>query len=330
MPTESTQPDDQPATPSEMPPVDTSAGQATSANAVTWSQLIDELFAGYGKDGTQDGKNAFAFTFSKYLHQQVEAVEGADAYNILVLYDNSILIKGDSDQIYSAINTFRDKTKPLLMVLVSHGGELGSAYLIGKLCREVSNDRFVVAVPRHAKSAATLLACAADEIHMGSMSELGPIDPQIDSMPALGLKNSVEHIAKLVSAYPGAGDMFAKYLSQSIKPIQMGYYERVAESAMQYAERLLNEHKANLSAPPGEIAHRLVYSYMDHGFIIDKVEAISIFGTGVIKSGSSEYAMGNVIYEAVSQLERLANLINYNCYFIGSLDAKVTLTSRKR
>jgi len=47
---------------------------------------------------------------------------------------------------------------------------------------------------------------------MGSLSELGPIDPQINELPALGLKNSVDHIAELVRKYPASSEMFAKYL----------------------------------------------------------------------------------------------------------------------
>lgn len=39
-------------------------------------------------------------------------------------------------------------------------------------------------VPHTAMSAGTMIACAAKEIVMGKHSNLGPIDPQINSMPA--------------------------------------------------------------------------------------------------------------------------------------------------
>ena len=92
------------------------------------------------------------------------------------------MVKSDADDIYSAVTTF-EEPKPILLVLLSTGGAISSAYLIGKLCREYAHDKLVIVVPREAKSAATLLCCAADEIHMGSLSELGPIDPQIDKLP---------------------------------------------------------------------------------------------------------------------------------------------------
>src|SRR3989338_10122254 len=207
---------------------------------IEFDTVLDALIKGYGREASEENKKLFSTMFSGYLKQELAKDSSASKYNILVLFDNTVLVKGDSDQIYRAVTGFSDTTKPLLLILLSGGGEPGSAYLIGKLCREFSNNnKLVIVVPRHAKSAATLLACAADEIHMGSLSELGPIDPQINRLPALGLKNSIEHIAQLVKETPESSEMFAKYLFYSLKPIDLGYYERVAESAMQYALRLL-------------------------------------------------------------------------------------------
>lgn len=179
-----------------------------------------------------------------FLKQTIEEHKISKAYNILILHDEGRMIKSDADHIYSAATAFCDK-KPLMLVLYSSGGVIDSAYLIGKLCRECATEKFVVVVPRQAKSAATLICCAADEIHMGSLSELGPIDPQVGNFPALGLKSAVEHIAELLKGYPHAVDMFAKYLHLSLDPIHLGYCERVAESAAQYAERLLKAHEKN-------------------------------------------------------------------------------------
>ena len=164
---------------------------------------------------------------------------------------------------------------------------------------------------------------------MGSLSELGPIDPQIDNMPTLGLKNSIEHIAELVSKMPGSAEMFARYLGRTVEPIQIGYYERVAESAMQYAQRLLESHKATLESSPEDIARKLVYGYKDHGFVIDQSEARDIFGAQTIKSKSDEYSLGNNIYNELSKVEEIAGILGYNFFFIGSLDSKPELIKRK-
>ena len=298
---------------------------------IEFDTVLDALIKGYGREASEENKKLFSTMFSEYLKQELAKDSSASKYNILVLFDNTVLVKGDSDQIYRAVTGFSDTTKPLLLILLSGGGEPGSAYLIGRLCREFSNNnKLVIVVPRHAKSAATLLACAADEIHMGSLSELGPIDPQINRMPALGLKNSIEHIADLVSKNPGSSDMFAKYLKLTVEPVQIGYYERVAESAVQYAERLLEKHKSSLSSEPAVIANKLVYGYKDHGFVIDKEEAVSVFGDKTVKCNTSEYELGNTIYNILSRVENIADILDHNFYFIGSIDSSPNFVKKRR
>ena len=298
---------------------------------IEFDTVLDALIKGYGRDTSEENKKHFSALFSEYLKQELQKDNNASKYNILVLFDNTVLVKGDSDQIYRAVTSFKDTTKPLLLMLLSGGGEPGSAYLIGRLCREFSkNNKLIIVIPRHAKSAATLLACAADEIHMGSLSELGPIDPQINRMPALGLKNSIEHIADLVSKNTGSSEMFAKYLKLTVEPVQIGYYERVAESAVQYAERLLEKHKNTLSSEPAIIANKLVYGYKDHGFVIDKEEALSVFGDKTVKCNTPEYEIGNAIYNILSRIENITDILDYNFYFIGSVDSSPNFVKKRK
>jgi ClpP class serine protease len=69
--------------------------------------------------------------------------------------------------------------KPGLDVLIhSPGGEPEAAEAIVEMLRsEFPSLRFIV--PDQAKSTATMMCCAADEILMDQRSELGPIDPQM-------------------------------------------------------------------------------------------------------------------------------------------------------
>lgn len=304
--------------------------QVAPTKTIELSDVFRTLIDGYGESGNDSNQSICKKTITEYLKQEIKNHACAAKYNLLVLHDSSILVKSDADNIYNAITKFQNKNKPILLILYSGGGSAGSAYLIGKLCREYSNGSFIVSVPRAAKSAATLLACAANEIHMGSLSELGPIDPQIDKLPALGLKHSIEHIAQLVKETPEASKMFAQYLHDSLNIIDLGYYERIAESAMQYAERLLDTHQSDLPSPAKFIANTLVYQYKDHGFVIDKAEAEKIFGEKVIKKNTEEYELGNSIYKALDTIESFADLLKLNFYFIGSVDSEPVLSKRKR
>lgn len=316
----------------EVPTVQAEISSGVEENATLGVSSEDVLAAwseGYGKSRSVEGEEKFCSLLVKYFEQETKKHACYNQYNVIVLFDNTILVKADSDKIYKAIREIQDKKKPLLLMIVSRGGEPGSAYLIGKLCQELCGEKFIVVIPRHAKSAATLLSCAASEIHMGSMSELGPIDPQMDGMPALALKNSIEHIAELVSKFPKAAEMFAKYLSLSTEPIQIGYYERTAESASQYAEKLLSVNVSKLPNSPRDIAQKLVLGYKDHGFVIDKAEAVNIFGSEVIKSNTPEYDLVNDLYSILSKINDKANSSGYSFYFIGGLNSKPTFIKQK-
>lgn len=285
------------------------------------TELFNVLLSSFHPDATRDAEKKRDDAVREFIQSKIDDNPITKKYNIIILYDEGTMVKSDADHVYAAATKFRE-SKPVLLVLYSTGGAIGSAYLIGKLCRECSHEKLIVVVPRQAKSAATLICCAADEIHMGSLSELGPIDPQIDKLPALGLKTSVEHIADLIEEYPHAAEMFASYLNKSLQPIHLGYYERVAESAMQYAERLLKLHPQNLKQKPSNIAKTLVYSYKDHGFVIDKAEAAEIFGDDIVKTNTDEYIFGNDVYEAMKLIANIAGAFNHYFYFIGSPDGE--------
>ncbi len=150
-------------------------------------------------------------------------------------------------------------------------------------------------VPRFAKSAATLLAIGADEIHMGPLGQLGPIDPQIGGLPALGVSRALMTIASVAAQYPKSAEMFARYLRLALTVEQIGYCDRIADSAMQYAERLLST-KPSLIPRAGIIAKELVHEYKDHGFVIDIEEAQKHLGSDWIKTGTNELQAAEALY----------------------------------
>ncbi|GAB5416225.1 MAG: ATP-dependent Clp protease proteolytic subunit [Crocinitomicaceae bacterium] len=218
-------------------------------------------------------------------------------YHLLFLYEpNSSIKQSMVDKIYNAIPD--DNNKPILLVIHSHGGRIEPAYLISKTCKELSS-KFVITIPRKAKSAATLISLGGNEIHMGPMSELGPIDPQFNGLPALGISSSLESIAKIVCKYPESSSMFSDFMKEKLDLNILGYFERVSESAQQYATRLLADKKLKLAA--SEIAHKFVYEYKDHSFVIDKEEARELLGD-MIKINTIEYKFANELHKFLNEV----------------------------
>ena len=234
-------------------------------------------------------------------------------YTILFLYDpNGDIMPYTADRIYNALP--KKEKQNILLIIHSNGGRIEPAYLISKCCKEYS-EKFVVSVPRKAKSAATLISLGADEIHMGIMSELGPIDPQFGGLPALGLSSAVEYLAGLCKSHPESGDMLAKYLSLTLDLRTLGYFERVSESAMQYAQRLLQ----GKNLPEGQniysVAATFVYTYKDHSFVIDKDEAKQFLGD-TIKTESDEYELGNEIHNFLDKVNLCADIFKQHTFSI--------------
>lgn len=254
-------------------------------------------------------------TFYKHLLKILDRNKISKDYHILLIYEpNKSIEQGMADKIYNAIPD--DNKKPILLIIHNNGGRIEPAYLISKTCKELS-PKFVVAIPRKAKSASTLITLGAIEVHMGPMSELGPIDPQFGGLPALGTGSSLESIAKIVTKYPQSSSMFAEYMKDKLDLRILGYFERVSESAKQYAIRLLNGKK--LPTEIESVAHRLVYDYKDHSFVIDKEESIELLGE-MIKVNTKEYKLSNEIHKFLTDVNLLLDIFsNKSLAIVGSI-----------
>jgi hypothetical protein len=246
---------------------------------------------------------------------------GLEEYVTLLLFDEiDSIINFHADRLYAAASPSKGAGKDILLIVQSNGGRIEPAYLISKTLKRISANKFVVAVPRRAKSAATLIALGADEIHMGMMSQLGPIDPQLHGLPVLALGNALDVIADLTCRFPDTSEMFTKYLTDQIPIRVLGYYQRVGESAVQYAERLLTNKNLGDGNNPQEIAKHLVNHYKDHDFVIDFDEAQSLLGPHIVKEGSAEYAAADEIYRFLDLVGLFLARKEKQFWYVGAID----------
>jgi hypothetical protein len=272
--------------------------------------------------------------FEKALIAHVDALlkkHTLEDYAFLLLFDdNDEIMEWHSNRIYRAASANASK-KDILLLIHSKGGRIEPAYLISKTCQRRSKNKFIVAVPRKAKSAATLIALGADEIHMGLMSELGPIDPQIAGFPALGMKNALAQLAELSCKYPGASSMLGEYLNKKLDLHLLGYFERISESAVQYAERLLPEKVLPKGKTARQLADHFVNHYKDHGFVIDADEAAKLLGSKILKQETKEYLFVNEVYESLDVIRRLLQLLAEKDFdYCGSVTGGVHIRELKK
>lgn len=153
----------------------------------TWGQLLSEL----SDTAKTQGPAVFDVVRRKYL-----ALLEAHTKRNLILYASKWTLPGSPPQFISIteedIQGFMEvmaglHTTPLDLILHSPGGspeatEALVLYLRSKFCD------IRVFVPHAARSAATMLACAANQIVMGKHSFLGPIDPQVQVLTRHGVQ----------------------------------------------------------------------------------------------------------------------------------------------
>lgn len=194
------------------------------------------------------------------------------------------------------------KFKVLDVVLQTNGGDIHSAYNIVKLIRK-SADVVNIIVPLFAKSAGTLISLCGDKIIMSEVSELGPLDTQIEEsrhgdvgyQSALNGFKALEQIqmhalenidlaTKMIMQKSGlemleAIDLAIKFsgatsacLYDQLDPMDIGEYKRALEIAERYGHIIL----LRFMKWPKEKAHNasmsLIYDYPSHDSIIDREE----------------------------------------------------------
>jgi len=274
----------------------------------TWGELFVEGDADKIRTHLQDELIGLFQKWSRHLKN----------YNVILFYVENGISYDDSDEMYRALSAVPSQKKDVLMVLVSTAGVAVPAYQISKLCREWSKDRFIICVPRHAYSAATLICLGADAVHMGPLGNLGPIDPQVylpEGKWTAGLSHqrSLQTITKWVAENPGSQTMWAQIISRDkdFNLFDIGEYERDVESSVQYAERLLIAGKSSPERAV-EIAKHLTYAYKEHGFAIDRDEATGIFGEDSVVRSSKELSFSEEAYNLIVKVDKGLKAIKYD------------------
>ncbi len=89
-----------------------------------------------------------------------------------------------------------DPTKGLDLILHTPGGNIYATASIIHYLREIFGDNIRAIVPQIAMSAGTIIATSCKSIIMGKHSNLGPVDPQMNGIPAQAVKAQFEQARK--------------------------------------------------------------------------------------------------------------------------------------
>lgn len=178
--------------------------------------------------------------------------------------------------------------KNAYLLVNSPGGIMSSTYKIARAIRS-NLDHIVTFVPHIAASGGTLLALTGNEIVMGSMSHLTPLDVQIH------YKGATVSAATFMRFFSRASKWFEKIrpeeapyphraLADRLDPFLMEEWSGFLDTAISYVSEIL---KLTGYKNSEEIAQKLVLAFPSHGYVITKDKAREI-GLNVKNSEESK------------------------------------------
>lgn len=174
-----------------------------------WSEILKEV----GETPTQ-----YDYIRHRYL-RELATVTGRN----VIAYYSSWLNKSGASNLDISDNDMEgfmnclhgmDCTKGLDLVLHTPGGSPSAAEGIVNYLRSKFGKDIRVIVPHMAMSAGTMIACSAKEIVMGKQSNLGPIDPQFNAIPAYNIKQEFEEAKRDLAENPQNANYWAIKLNQ--------------------------------------------------------------------------------------------------------------------
>ncbi len=161
-----------------------------------WKDVIEEI-----AQAKSEGKESpFDIVRQKYLKLLSEHTER----NVIAYYSGwlqnptvfDVSINDDDRNGFMLCCHEIDPKKGLDLILHTPGGNIYATASIIHYLREIFGDNIRAIVPQIAMSAGTIIATSCKSIIMGKQSNLGPVDPQINRIPAQAVKSQFEQARK--------------------------------------------------------------------------------------------------------------------------------------
>jgi hypothetical protein len=184
------------------------------------------------------------------------------------------------------MNTLGDDRR-VALVLQTAGGYVNAARRLAVLLRD-HVDTLHIVVPHKAISAGTLLCLAADELVLGRLAELSPLDPNVSSAhPQAGMPPSISSAdihgyVEMAEVWFGLdrerhGLELFKLLNQKIFPTSLSSFYRSERQMVDYCREFLCHSMAKATPAEREVvAEKLVRGYGSHDYVITRPEVLDL------------------------------------------------------
>ena len=175
------------------------------------------------------------------------------------------------------------KEKKMFLLVNSMGGSLSSAFKISRVIREKFKD-ITVFVPHYALSGGTMLSLVGDRIRLGMMSQLSPLDVQLQYN---GVQVSVN---SLFAAQDTLNSIFStnkpeelpypyRHLAEKLDPVILEEWSGHKKEGRLYTREILDKSGYE---NPDELADTLTTRFHTHSYVI-QYDLAKILGLKVEK-----------------------------------------------
>ena len=128
---------------------------------------------------------------------------------------SAIISEEDMNAFMSVIHGLgNEKSKGLDLILHTPGGNLTATEALIHYLMKIFDGNIRAFIPQISMSAGTIIACASKEIWMGKQSSLGPIDPQLNGIPAQGIIEEFECAVDSIKKDPASALLWQTILSK--------------------------------------------------------------------------------------------------------------------
>ncbi len=176
-----------------------------------WNEVLKEIDAGFASNPLDNIRR-------KYLKKLYEET----GRNTICYYSAFIerpRMEGteinDSDiNAFMAVVHGMDWSKGLDLLLHTPGGSITATESLVQYLRKLFGLDIRAIVPQIAMSAGTMIACACKSIVMGKQSSIGPIDPQMNGLPAKGVIEEFQRAIDEVKEDPSTLEIWRTVVSK--------------------------------------------------------------------------------------------------------------------
>jgi ClpP class serine protease len=231
-----------------------------------WNQVLAEI-----KKRQDAGSYSTKFAFDVVRRKYISKLHKHTGRNVIAYY-SAFLSKPpilglevndeDKNAFMMAIHNM-DRSKGLDLFLHTPGGSIAAAEsLVDYLQRMFGNDIRAI-VPQIAMSAGTMIACSCKSIVMGTHSNLGPIDPQINGVPAQGVLDEIERAYKEITADAGRMNIW-QFVLGKYTPAYIGQCQQAVDWSKDFVRSQLVRNMLSADAKKDEKANAIVNSLSNY------------------------------------------------------------------